>query len=107
MEQNYISKVTAENKRKLAEEETRRQISYDCTGGTFVPIEVTMSVQAEEADDRCNIILDDRVDLEGNLLPEVVVKEKKFWVVSLFSCQIMCRWGAIFPTYPTFNSTCN
>ena len=104
VEQNHISKVTAENKRKLAEEETRRQINCDCTGGSFVPIEVAMMIQAEEADDRCNIILDDRVDLEGNLLPEVIVKGKKFWAVSLFPCQKMCKWGAIFPTCPTYNS---
>ena len=82
-------------------------IDYDLysIGATYVPLESAMMLQREARDRTCIAFIDDRVtNDDGEPLPMTRVFFKKIWPSSIYPCQKMDSYGAMFVTVPSFNS---
>ena len=77
-EEEKISNFMANAKRLLA---ARLYDNFDFEpyyfGANYIPKDVAISLQKEESDPYYDVIIDDQVDQYGNVLPEVVIKQKK------------------------------
>ena len=105
VQERKMSKIIASDKKRLADHKygdyNFQPLLY---GATYVPLEIAMAIQKESNNPYMTVIIDDKKDREGNPLPPVSIKNKIYWPPSLFPCQKMTKWGAIFPLIPKFKS---
>ena len=103
--EKLISKIIANDKRKLAQ---RLYSTFDFEaykyGATYVPMKVAMEFHRVVTNPFLKVIIDDRIDGNGNALPGIIVKNKRHWPPYLYPCQKATKWGALILRTPIFKN---